>query len=771
MASQLKTISFLFYSTEEITQISSIRISNKDDIGSPALGTRALIYCSICSDPKYCPGHIGFIQLKEPIFNPLCLKEIIKVAEMIYPRCRSFDSIGKIKGKKVCSNCNDHAKVYTFDPKRMCLIDKKEPSYTISAAVLKNIFSALLNDQIRFMGYDLSSPKDFIMNHIPVVPNCIRLSSGPQDSLARLYGSILRNNGNASVVYKDYFTIIGKDSFENNEGSLINRISGKQGTFRRYILGKRNKHCARAVITPDPNIDVDEVGIPLSFCSNLKVQKDGDYVLLNRQPSLQRMSLMAFRARMIPDSCTIRINPFVCPAFNADFDGDEMNMFCASSYPSKAECDVLLAVDKCILSPQNLMPTVYAIQDTTTGAFMMYKMNKLLKRSTLHDCIIVSHVHLDITNIRTSRDIILMLIKLISDDSNLVIKSLTSSTIRNIIKSIFISKGGRDTLMFLGSLQKIVDRWLLEEGLSVGYDDCVNKVSPIAIEDVDVYDKNVDVVLNNIRNISQRLVVEFVDENNPLFTMIESGSKGRLNPIEYFFHCQGGREGLVNTGVNTSDAGYIQRHVSKSMQDVTTQYDGTMRDGTDIVQFCYGRDNSDDSKFIVSMADELDEIVTILKREMDNGVIIFPALNDVLRAFYETPLGNVRVVMLGQEPYKGIGKANGLSFSVNKGYPVPPSLTNIFKEISDEIKSFHIPPHGDLTKWYKQGVLLLNSGGVVFVLWRKTASTFDKEIDTSKNIILKAAHPSPFSANKGFFGCNHFTIINDLLDTPIDWNL
>lgn len=114
-------------------------------------------------------------------------------------------------------------------------------------------------------------------------------------------------------------------------------------------------------------------------------------------------------------------------------------------------------------------------------------------------------------------------------------------------------------------------------------------------------------------------------------------------------------------------------------------------------------------EFIVSMADELDEIVTILKREMDNGVIIFPALNDVLRAFYETPLGNVRVVMLGQEPYKGIGKANGLSFSVNKGYPVPPSLTNIFKEISDEIKSFHIPPHGDLTKWYKQGVLLLNS--------------------------------------------------------------
>lgn len=206
-------------------------------------------------------------------------------------------------------------------------------------------------------------------------------------------------------------------------------------------------------------------------------------------------------------------------------------------------------------------------------------------------------------------------------------------------------------------------------------------------------------------------------------------------------------------------------------------------------------------EFIISMADDLDEIVLVLKREMDNGIIIFPTLNNVLRAFYETPLSAVRVVMLGQEPYKGIGKANGLSFSVNIGHPVPPSLINIFKEISKEIDEFSIPSHGDLTKWCNQGILLLNSalttestsnrshdalwqrftktcirlcsakGGIIFVLWGKVASTFDKEIDTSRNTILKSSHPSPFSANKGFFGCNHFKIINSILDTPIDWNL
>lgn len=650
MANQLKTVSFSFYSIEEFVRISSLQIHDKNDIVSPALGTGPLVYCSVCLDPKCCPGHMGFIQLKEPVFNPLCLKDIIRVAEMICLRCGSFDSVEKVKGRKLCSKCKDHARTYTFDSKRMCLVDKREPSCTVPASTVKDMFSKLSHDQIKSMNYDLTNPRDFVMNHIPVVPNCIRLSSGSDDILTRLYSSILRNNGNASVVYKEYCTILGKDSFENNEESLVNRISGKEGTFRKYILGKRNKHCARAVITPDPNIGIDEVGIPLSFCNNVMVQKDGDYVLLNRQPSLQRMSLMAFKARMLPNSCTIRINPAVCPAFNADFDGDEMNIFCASSYPSKVECDILLAVNKCIVSPQNSMPTMYAIQDTVTGAFLMYKKNRVLRRSTLCDCIMMSRIHLDSTNIRTSRDLVLVLIRTASGNNNLMIKSLTSSTIKSIVKNIFISNNGDRVLMFLESLQRIVDRWLLEEGLSVGYDDCISKAGSITISRIDANDPDVGILLNNIRNMSQRAVMSCISSNNPLLAMIESGSKGSsvnlgqisslvgqqwirgkrpartlqgrralawcspyddslqgqgfvsssysqgLNPIEYFFHCQGGREGLVNTGVNTSDAGYIQRRISKSMQDVVTQYDGTVRDGKDIVQFCYGRDNADNSR-------------------------------------------------------------------------------------------------------------------------------------------------------------------------------
>ena len=466
MAYKSKTISFSFYSAEELARISSTQVNDKDDINSPALGTGPAIYCSICPELKNCPGHMGLIQLKEPVFNPLCIRDIIRVAEMVCPRCGLFDSVEKIKGRRVCSNCKDHARSYAFDDKRMCLVDKKEPSYSIPASILKGMFSALLRNQIRAMGYDLSHPRDFIMDYIPVVPNCVRLASGSNDTLTRLYCSILRNSNNAPAVYKDYCTIIGKDSHENNEESLVNRISGKEGTFRKYILGKRNKYCARAVITPDPNIDVDEVGIPASFCKDVKVQKNGDYVLLNRQPSLQRMSLMAFRARIIPESYTIRVNPSVCPSFNADFDGDEMNIFCTLSYSSRAECDVLLAVDRCILSPQNSMPSVYAIQDTVTGAFMMYKMDEPMRRSILNDCVTMSHVHLDSTKIFTPRDLVCSFVQAVGGDSSLMIESPMSTAIKNVVKSLLTGSNGGRALMFLGSLQKIVDRWLLEEGLS-----------------------------------------------------------------------------------------------------------------------------------------------------------------------------------------------------------------------------------------------------------------------------------------------------------------
>ena len=185
---------------------------------------------------------------------------------------------------------------------------------------------------------------------------------------------------------------------------------------------------------------------------------------------------------------------------------------------------------------------------------------------------------------------------------------------------------------------------------------------------------------------------------------------------------------------------------------------------------------------------------------------IYPSGKDIFAAFNYTPFNDVKVVIIGQDPYHGAGQAHGLCFSVKEGIKPPPSLMNIFKELQSDI-GFEIPKSGSLEKWAKQGVLLLNATltvrasqagshqkqgwehftnaviskisdqktGVIFILWGNFAKEKKTLIDTSKHHVLYAAHPSPFSAYNGFFGCRHFSITNELLlkqgITPIDWNL
>ena len=200
------------------------------------------------------------------------------------------------------------------------------------------------------------------------------------------------------------------------------------------------------------------------------------------------------------------------------------------------------------------------------------------------------------------------------------------------------------------------------------------------------------------------------------------------------------------------------------------------------------------------------QAVAFIKMEKAQGKIIYPAGSLIFQAFDTTPFDNVKVVLLGQDPYHGVGQAHGLSFSVPDGVKPPPSLVNIFKELHSDI-GMKIPSTGNLTKWGEQGVLLLNAAltvranepashskigwieftdavirkisdekkGVVFLLWGKFAQEKQVLIDETKHHVLKAAHPSPFSADKGFFGCRHFSRTNELLMQegldPIDWSL
>ncbi|CAN5205135.1 uracil-DNA glycosylase [soil metagenome] len=200
-----------------------------------------------------------------------------------------------------------------------------------------------------------------------------------------------------------------------------------------------------------------------------------------------------------------------------------------------------------------------------------------------------------------------------------------------------------------------------------------------------------------------------------------------------------------------------------------------------------------------------EHITVFLKAEKATGKIIFPPGSLIFNVFEKTHFDKVKVVVLGQDPYHNLGQAHGLSFSVPKGFPLPRSLKNIFKELKDDI-GIDIPASGNLEKWAEQGVLLLNAAltvrknepgshrkiwepftdaviqkisdekkDIVFILWGNDAKQKQSLIDETKHHVLKAAHPSPFSADKGFFGCRHFSKTNELLlhdgIEPVDWKL
>ena len=202
----------------------------------------------------------------------------------------------------------------------------------------------------------------------------------------------------------------------------------------------------------------------------------------------------------------------------------------------------------------------------------------------------------------------------------------------------------------------------------------------------------------------------------------------------------------------------------------------------------------------------MNKLRAFLREQLRSNVRIYPPMKDLFSAFWKTPFNDVKVVILGQDPYHTPGCAHGLSFSVPRGMNIPPSLKNIYKELISDL-SIHPPSHGELSSWADQGVLLLNTvltvqerragshqgqgwerftdkviqelntqrKHLVFVLWGKKAQAKRSMLDENKHLVIASAHPSPYSADRGFFGSRPFSKANTYLSNhgikPIDWTL
>jgi len=575
--------------------------------------------------------------------------------------------------------------------------------------------------------------------------------------------------------------------------TLAQRLKGKDGRFRGSLSGKRVNFSARTVISPDPCISIGEVGVPEEIASELSVPifvtnnnlefarqiilrkehprasyvvradgkrirvietnreelaeklepgwiverelADGDIVLFNRQPSLHRMSIMAHYVRVLPYK-TFRLNPAVCPPYNADFDGDEMNLHVPQSLEAQSEARMLMAVQEHILSPRFGGPIIGGIHDHITGLYLLTRGEKRFKKEEALDFLRAVDVsEIPAKDEYTGKEIFSFILPKISikfkaevcqgcdvckeenceNDAYVMIENgvLLKGTIDEkavgafkgiIIDEIMRKFGAQTTRKFIDDMTKLAIGVISRLGFTIGIDD--EDIPPEAAqqieETIEEAERRVEELIRAYRegnlepmpgrSIEETLEMRIMQElgrardragkiagrylglDNSAVIMAVSGARGSmlnltqmaacigqqsvrgerltrgyaythrttshfkpndlaarakgfvrssyksgLSPIEFFFHAAGGREGLVDTAVRTSQSGYLQRRMINALQDLKVEYDGTVREQTSgvIVQFKYGEDGVDPMKSFRGKAVDVKRIIKEVMGEVN----------------------------------------------------------------------------------------------------------------------------------------------------------
>ncbi len=614
---EVKRIKFSVFSPEMIRSLSKTKITvpdTYDDDGYPIEGglmDQRLgvidpgLKCKTCGgDSKHCPGHFGHVDLVRPVIHPHFAKDIYKVLNNVCHECGAY-----VGSRKKCPECGAKKEKVVWEKPVTFYVGEKELLPTEIMEILEKVKDA----DMEKLGYDpmYSRPEWFVLTALLVPPVRMRpsitLESGEksEDDLTHKLVEIIRvnekleaniNAGAPQLIIEDLWKLLQYHviTYFDNETANIpparhrsgrplktiaQRLKGKEGRFRYNLSGKRVNFSARTVISPDPMISIDEVGVPKAIAEVLTVPvpvtewnkreiieyierdeyprvlyvirpdgrhikvtptsresilenigvgwiaerqlKDGDLVLFNRQPSLHRISMMGHLVKVLPGK-TFRINPTVTPPYNADFDGDEMNLHAIQTEEARVEAYELTKVDKQILSPRHGKALIKPNEDHITGLYLLTRDDAKLDAQEAARLLYLAGItelpKPDIDKKYYSGKLIFSLLlppninvkvegkmskRVVIKDSKLVEGVLDEKVVDHaILEQVFMKHGPDITRNFLNNITKVGLEYMTTHGFSVSLKDyMVSEKARVKIEKIlDDMDKEIEKLINGYKN-------------------------------------------------------------------------------------------------------------------------------------------------------------------------------------------------------------------------------------------------------------------------------
>jgi DNA-directed RNA polymerase subunit A' len=654
---------FEFLEDEEVSRVSSFLLNDTWDLYDPRFGTFGG-KCVTCRDG--CVGHFAHLELGHYVFHPYFIKEIKQALNSTCRRC-SGDAGPDMR----CRNCNAAVKAeYGMNAKQ--LYQAKGHSGGV-----------LTSEEVREIIGDREEKK-YIISRILIPPVGIR---PPEDvewpsDLAREYAAIVeavKKRKGLPFIANVFNRIAGVGRSE----AIMKLLSGKEGIFRSIMLGKRLDRCTRSIIKGDPNVPIDHILVPKIVAEKVKIPEivssynaeimvkrasagkvwcpdrmvqvgpediaigmtfdrcleNGDRILFNRQPSLSRSSLVSFRIKVREDDeiLAIAFNPAVVGTFNADFDGDEMNIFAGFGVESRAEMQILCDIKENVFSDGSLV--VKAIQDTITGVYLMTGCEHLgehpdgdreVSKKIFYDCMCIAERY-DIDPPFTGKRLFSLALprNMQYKDERVVIRDgileegVVDGKVLNgiLMRHIHDNMGSHEAVRFLDTVQRVTIRWFSEVGFDVKLRDMVWRDEDLLeYSDMEAFGTDTATIRNWVHKICEERY-----QDTSVMKMVKSGAKGNvvnvaqmsaslgqqhisgdplaggktaeergfigssyvkgLNPEQFFVHAMAAREGVINTGVSTAITGYLNRRSCKIAADIRERYNGTIGTEGKTVQF------------------------------------------------------------------------------------------------------------------------------------------------------------------------------------------